>query len=74
MNAKEMFEDMGYALVINEQPITLYQDGDNFIKFLDGYQGVEAYIELPGKRIPMLIDGYTLEAIHQQMKELGWIE
>lgn len=67
MRAKEMFELLGYTYIKNESSIYC-DDFNNEEKFFSFY--------LQEKRVFVGYYSYSIEehkAIHQQMKELGWL-
>lgn len=68
MNANEMFEKLGYVGFY-------YKTGNIEFSKTGGYNII--FIR-NGKRVSVSIDGFTTMdiyiAIHQQMKEFGWIE
>ena len=79
MNAKEMFEELGYECDIGTDSI-LYEMIDDCAGWLwDDWKRVS--FNLKDKTFyadenyeAMCIDAKTFKAIHQQMKELGWID
>lgn len=73
MTAKEMFEELGYEQV-------LYQDGNQISYEIDSENSESInYFIFYKKEKKVDVALYVLspqhvKAIHQQMKELGWIE
>lgn len=75
MNAKEMFEELGFiknkSSCYNEEYI-LYEKPTQFdiltIEFKNGY-----FVYTSCQNAPMKTDRKVLKAINQQMKELHWI-
>ena len=72
MNAKEMFEKLGYKQVFYKSEIH-YLCNVECIKF---YLGFKQYVttDKDGTENSWAITFEEHLAIHQQMKELGWIE
>ena len=71
MNAKEMFEALGYKKNVENGKITYSQD------FVSGYFEIifdlsENEIEIE-TNMEVIIENDLLPAINQQCKELGWI-
>jgi len=83
MNAKEMFEELGYEQIINNDSLIEYKDyshgdGDyayvSFIRMWKEYE-VGYYDDYENKRRePTVVSIEEHKAITQQMKELGWIK
>lgn len=73
MSAKEMFEKLGYKQICNDANYIIYrfdmEDMYSEIKFYKPQQDIE--IEYTDK-ILNTIDLGELQAINQQVKELGW--
>jgi 8-oxo-dGTP pyrophosphatase MutT (NUDIX family) len=80
MNAREMFEELGYELVkINKYEICFTKelnDGNRYgIEFDIERNDVDYYVVQDGFRFyGNDYDNKTNRAIHQQMKELGWLD
>jgi len=84
MSAKEMFEKLGYKLIGNVGGLTYCNEniilGDLMIRFEEDYKLVKYYYNqhknyandtvLPQK---ITINTKLHQAIHEQMKELGWL-
>ena len=89
MNAKEMFKELGYKIynIKHTGLIIGYQYGtfltDKEIKNIHFYKDDKGkYVSCAGDHMFKQIDYFTyggiqpkeIEAIHEQMKELGWLE
>lgn len=71
MAAKEMFEKLGYLILENEWSIIFLDKGNETEFRVSFYKGENVYL------VQTFNSVVSLElhlAIHQQMKELGWIE
>lgn len=69
--AREMFEDLGYELKVNDEYAIVFErkKGDEIIEF---NKKIETYYAQEYHE-PMDIDVKTHKAIYTQMKELGWL-
>ena len=72
--AKEMFEELGYEQTKNHYSIEYYKE-----KIEWGWKRVYFWIDektfyADENYESMNIDVQTYKAIHQQMKELGWLD
>jgi hypothetical protein len=68
-SAKEMFEELGYEIITNDYLIITYRKNCD----IDFYKGSKAYGKwFNGNGEPILPIEH--QAIHQQMKELNWLE
>jgi hypothetical protein len=84
MNAKEMFEKLGYELIGNCGGLTYSKKdkllGDFIIRFESDYQFIKYYstsnniVAQDILQQKSIINMQTHQAITQQIKELGWIE
>ena len=80
MNAKEMFEKLGYERKVKQYCVEYCQDGE-YIKVTCEYRGWKRIVfDLDTKKFyadedyeSMYIDVETFKAIQQQLKELGWL-
>ena len=74
--AKEMFEELGYEFVAWHRGINYYKTTCDLyeieyrIQFFDDIKTFACFKNDYG----MQIDIPTFQAIHQQMKELGWLD
>lgn len=78
MEAKEMFEKLGYefGMVVGRQRIFAYiNNGNTVLFYLDNkiYYVYDEFLSDSVKVAKAVYPNLHL-AIHQQMKELGWIE
>lgn len=80
MNAREMFEELGYKFEkLNYQGETYFYSNKNSYGGND-YVRIWFYIETKTYSVHSIygsnnyVDIKLHQAIHQQMKELGWIE
>lgn len=76
MTAKEMFEKLGYEVIINDDcglEYRLISDG-TYINFDKGFKNVCKYQWRYNKEdyIAIDIDLQELQAINKQVEELGW--
>lgn len=70
--AKEMFEELGYEKLNTSDSAIGYQKGyDNYIWF---YLGSQKYISNTGFNYKRGISLDEHKAIHQQLKELRWLD
>lgn len=81
MNAREMFEAIGYHQVTCKHKYCSYSfDDGGYIKSIE-FIGIKKEVKLRGletyndNKMPSVftLDEYELKAIQQQLKELGWI-
>lgn len=75
MNAKEMFEKLGYRLTDDSDlDYMTYKKGDIEINFIIFEKVYHCSKQLILTWVPIKVDVDLYKAITQQMKELGWIE
>lgn len=78
MNAKEMFDGMLYRVITDDVGSLVYitDDDEEYIRFHKTNKFVERFMiaEVSGRKLGLPIGVELHLAIHQQMKELGWIE
>ena len=77
MNAKEMFEQARVKFIKDDGNLIIYSDYGVLIRFNRRFKLVEYVVSVPTDEYDSVeydceID--VLQAITQQMKELGWIE
>lgn len=75
MNAKEMFEKLGYRCIKSNNSIWYINDSDE-----ENYRSVEFYFcdctfdAIGNYGDPLMVNVKELEAINKQCEEIGWIE
>ena len=80
MSAKEMFEQLGYVIDIDCLGITRYAKHDTnynidyYIKFFNDLKEINCNRIEDNEIFPLDINLVLLQAINQQVKELGWNE
>ena len=82
MNAKEMFEELGYKRYVDYSELEfsyttkLDKNITGYVVFSDEFKCVQTYaIKVNVKnKLGLWVTNKLHQAIHQQMKELGWIE
>lgn len=87
MKALEMFEGLGYMLVLNDNNDIKYYFKDglrdkecpgigviHFSRKNKCYAYYNKSKKEPNNKIPRYIQKEDYQAIHQQMKELGWLD
>lgn len=77
--AKEMFEEQGLNLVMDNKVAVVYEDTDGigifFRKLFESYS-----MSIPEELMDAFIEGEIAismeihKAIHQQLRELGWLD
>lgn len=72
MNAKEMFEALGYTVVINDKKVVRYENNGNVITFYLTLRMFNSYDAFLNKR-PKMMYMDLLKAINKQCEELGGI-
>lgn len=81
MSAKELFEKLGYVQLGSSKPNDNYiviawdkeKYGDRFTIYFYGDKAVRVVMETKrGEIYPPIIELKELQAINQQIKELGW--
>lgn len=74
MNAREMFEELGYKRnVENEKIIYLIETEGSFYYQEIIFNLLQKVIVIDGNFLEVAIENNLLKAIVQQCKELGWI-
>ena len=73
MKAKEMFEALGYEFVYENELGLKYTQRDRPYKRAEFYKEEKTY-QFIISGTDQLVDTRTHLAIHQQMRELGWLE
>lgn len=74
MNAKEMFEKLGYRCIKSDRSIWYINDSD-----VENYGSIEFWLfdctfeETGNYGDPLMVNVKELEAINKQCEELGWI-
>ena len=77
MNAREMFEQLGYALIKNNKYYIDYCRSipkyyhDKLIMFDKESRKLNVF---DNKSTYTVVDVYEFQAIHQQLKELKWLD
>lgn len=66
--AKEMFEELGYKQTKERNNIKYYKNG-KCMTFMDGFDNKQTVWGTP-----QILEIQEHQAIHQQMKELNWID
>lgn len=83
MSAKEMFEQLGYKQLGSFKPNDNYiviawekeKHGDRFTVYFYSDKAVRVIMETKrGEIYPPIIELEELQAINQQVKELGWLD
>lgn len=75
MNAKEMFEKLGYRCIKSDRSIWYINDSDE-----ENYRSVEFYLcdctfdAIGNYGDPLMVNVKELEAINKQCEEIGWLE
>lgn len=72
MNARKMFEGLGYTVVINDKKVVSYENNGNVINFyltLRMFNSYDAFLN----KCPKMVYMDLLKAINKQCEELGWI-
>ena len=79
MSAKEMFEQLGYELVFENEEVLRYRKNKYLdVEFWKVYEKITGekmrkYINVSNVRnIPYFISVELLQAINKQVEELGW--
>ncbi len=77
--AREMFEELGYELSVNENCLIEYRKKNDkwwtaCITFSKYQKYYISFLDNDKKQAPLLLLANEHLAIHQQMKELGWIK
>lgn len=74
--AKEMFEELGYELVFDEEHGKYYKKKNKRIEIVKGHCGcyIDVYYYKNEDRVYTFIDGKELQAINKMVSELGWNE
>lgn len=75
--AKEMFEELGYKLVVNANNNIYYKKDDcKWIIFSNTSTNcyIKANIFIDDKKYETVIDLKELKAINKQIEELGWLD
>lgn len=81
MSAKEMFKELGYELVFENEEVLRYRKNKNLdVEFWKVYEKITGekmrkYIKVSNVRnIPYFISVELLKAINKQIEELGWLD
>ena len=76
MTAKEMFEELEYEQTYCRDGLIEYRDDNNMetIQFFNATHCVRIDVDLIQNVEELTLSDKEKRAIHQQMKELGWIE
>ena len=72
MSAREMFEDLNFMQIVNNDTMTLYKNIDNpdfYIEFDNIYKTISGY-----QTYDYVCNYKMLKAINKQVEELGWNE
>ena len=74
--AKEMFEELGYELVFDEEDGKYYKKKNKRIEITKGHSDVyiDVYYYKNEDKVYAFIDGKELQAINQMVSELGWFD
>ena len=74
--AKEMFEELGYELVFDEEDGKYYKKKNKRIEITKGHSDVyiDVYYYKNEDRFYTFIDGKELQAINKQVEELNWLK
>lgn len=73
MNAKEMFEALGYQIKENNEEGLIYERNGVYVVFEIEKKVQDSFEWYHGYKLVVYNTISTHLAIHQQMKELGWI-
>jgi len=74
MNAKEMFDKLGYKVEREDEKYIAYVKNDILVVFNKERKTHYSYEDYHDNKLVVFNTISTHQAIHQQMKELGWIE
>lgn len=73
MNAREMFERLGYMFIKTSISIYYVNDSDDEYKSVEFYYSDHTFKVADDYNVPVRIGSALFDAIQQQMKELGWL-
>lgn len=75
MNAKEMFEKLGYTRNLDSKKLIYAKELKRMFRYLEiTFDLTEKEVELYDDYEDYTINNALLKAIQQQLKELGWLE
>ena len=74
MNAKEMFENSGYKIREENEDALIYERNGVYVVFEIKNKVQDSFEWYHGQKLVVYNTISTHLSIHQQMKELGWIE
>lgn len=73
MTAQEMFENLGYKKTYDKSTIVDFEKGHKRIRFYKCFQSIQVNVDYI-LNVNDLDVTKEHNAIHQQMKELGWLD
>lgn len=75
MNAKEMFEKLGYTRNLDSKKLIYAKELKGMFRYLEiTFDLTEKEVELYDDHEAYTINNALLKAIQQQLKELGWLD